>query len=104
MSLGQSCKNGGSCLVNTGLIANRHNDDDVKLMGWLMTGARHGTVDVCGENLSVMKPVKDFRCGIRPLTSGTIDNNSKLLKMQLKQQDPHKIFSQDEKGFDEKNL
>ena len=25
------------------LITNRHNNDDVKLMGWLMNGANHGT-------------------------------------------------------------
>ena len=74
------------------LIANRHNDDDVTLMGWLMTGAGPGTVDVCGKNVSVMKPVKDRRHGIRLLTGGTIDNHSKLLKMELRQQIPIKFF------------
>ena len=33
---------------------NRHNDEDTKLMGWLMNGAGHGTVDVCGENLGFL--------------------------------------------------
>ena len=28
------------------LVVNRHNDDDVKLMSWLMNGANHGTIDV----------------------------------------------------------
>ena len=74
------------------LIANRHNDDDVKLMGWLMTRARHSMVDVCGENMSVMKPVKDRWRGIRLLTGSTIDNHSKLLKMELRQQIPIKSF------------
>ena len=77
------------------LIVNRHNDDNVKLMGWSMNGARHGMVDVCGENVSIMKPVQDRRCGIRLLTGGTIYNHSKLLKMELGQQipikSPHKM-------------
>ena len=34
------------------LVLNRHNDDDVKLMSWLMNGANHGTVDTCGENVN----------------------------------------------------
>ena len=77
------------------LIVNRHNDDNVKLMGWLMNGAHHGTVDVCGENVSIMKPVQDRRRGIRLLTGDTIDNHSKLLKLELGQQipikSPHKM-------------
>ena len=32
-------------------MLNRHNDDDVKLMSWLMNGANHGTVDTCGKNV-----------------------------------------------------
>ena len=31
---------------------NRHNDDDVKLMSWLMNGVNYGTVDTCGENVN----------------------------------------------------
>ena len=33
-------------------MLNRHNDDDVKLMSWLMNGANHSTVDMCGENVN----------------------------------------------------
>ena len=74
---------------------NQHNDDDVKLMSWLMNGANHGTIDVCGENVSSMRPVHDRRRGIRLLRSNTVDNHSKLLKMELGQQipikSPHKM-------------
>ena len=72
------------------LINNRHNDDDIKLMGWLMNGAHHGTVDMCGENVSSMTPVMDRQCGIRLLKSGAIGNHLKLLKMELGQQTPIK--------------
>ena len=48
----------------------------------------------------------DRRCGIRLLRSNTMDNHSKLLKMELGQQffinkNTHQIFAQDEKGCDE---
>ena len=33
-------------------MLNRHNDDDVKLMSWLMNGANHDTVDMCGKNVN----------------------------------------------------
>ena len=29
------------------------NDTDVKKMHWLMTGANHGTINTCGENMSL---------------------------------------------------
>ena len=32
---------------------NDKNDDDVKLMKWLVTGGNHGTIDTCGENASL---------------------------------------------------
>ena len=35
------------------LVKNEKNDNDVELMRWLMTGANHGTVDTCGENVSL---------------------------------------------------
>ena len=35
------------------LIKNERNDNDVKLMKWLMTGGNHGTIDICGENVSL---------------------------------------------------
>ena len=33
------------------VVKNRHNNNDVKLMKWLMTGGNHGTIDTCGENI-----------------------------------------------------
>ena len=69
---------------------NQHNDDDNKLMSWLMNGADHGTIDVCGENVSSIRPMHDHRHGIRLLRSNTMDNHSKLLKMALGQQIPIK--------------
>ena len=73
-------------------------------MGWLTTEAHHGAVDVCGENMSIMKPVKDHQHGIRLLTGSTIDQSFKTVKNGAWTADAHKIFSQDEKGFDEKKL
>ena len=37
------------------LVLNRHVDDDIKLMSWLMNGANHSTVDTCGENVNSFK-------------------------------------------------
>ena len=70
------------------LIINRHNDDDdVKLMTWLMNGAAHETVDVCGENVNYcFDEGKSKHVGIRLI----IDNNSKLLCKELGQQIPTK--------------
>ena len=68
------------------LIINRHNDD-VKLMTWLMNGATHGTVDVCGENVNYFfDEGKSKHVGTRLV----IDNNSKLLCKELGQQIPIK--------------
>ena len=72
------------------LISNHHNNDDVKLMNWLMNGENHGTIDTCGENVSSMPPLNDAKGGIRLLKGGGIDNHSKLLKMELGQQIPIK--------------
>ena len=55
-------------------------------MGWLMNGAGHGTVDVCGENLGVFELVYDHVRGSKLLLSGAIDNKSKFLKVELGQQ------------------
>ena len=56
-------------------------------MGWLMNGACHGTVDTCGESAaSSFTPLHDRDRGSRLLISGAIDNQSKLLKMELGQQ------------------
>ena len=65
------------------LIINRHNDDHVKLMTWLMNGAAHGAVDVCDENVNYcFDEGKSKRVGTRLI----IDNNSKLLCKELGQQ------------------
>ena len=55
-----------------------------------MNGASHGTIDVCGENVSSMRPVHDHRCGIQLLKTNTMDNHSKILKMELGHQIPIK--------------
>ena len=69
------------------LVLNRRNDDDTKLMGWLMNGAYHGTIDTCGENAaSSFMPLHDHDRGSRLLISGAIDNHLKLLKIELGQQ------------------
>ena len=33
---------------------NCHNNNNVKVMGWLMNGVGHGTVDMCGETVSMI--------------------------------------------------
>ena len=35
------------------LVKNERNDDDVKMMCWLITGGNHGTINICGENSSL---------------------------------------------------
>ena len=57
------------------LALNRHNDNDMKLMGWLMNGVCHGTIDTCGENVAnSFTPLHDHDRGSRLLISGAIDN------------------------------
>ena len=69
------------------LVLNRHNDDDVKLMSWLMNGANHGTVDTCGENVnSLNDSLIHARVGERVI----LGNNSRLLHKELGQQVPIK--------------
>ena len=34
-------------------MKNKRNDDDIKMMQWLMTGGNHGTIDICEENLNM---------------------------------------------------
>ena len=69
------------------LMLNRHNDDDVKLMSWLMNGANHGTVDTCGENVnSLNDSLIHARVGERVI----LGNNSRLLGKELGQQVPIK--------------
>ena len=68
-------------------MLNRHNDDDVKLMSWLMNGANHSTVDMCGENVnSLNDSLIHARVGERVI----LGNNSRLLHKELGQQVPIK--------------
>ena len=69
------------------LVLNRHNDDDVKLMSWLMNGANHSTVDMCGENVNSLNGyLIQARVGERVI----LGNNSRLLCKELSQQVPIK--------------
>ena len=68
------------------LMRNKYNNEDTKLMKWLMTGANHGTVDTCGENVSF---ATDACSGTgRLVMAGSLDNQSKRLKLELGQQLP----------------
>ena len=69
------------------LVLNRHNDDDVKLISWLMNGANHDTVDTCGENVNSLNgSLIHARVGERVI----LGNNSRLLHKELGQQVPIK--------------
>ena len=69
------------------LMLNRHNDDDIKLMSWLMNGANHGTVNTFGENVnSLNDSLIHTRVGERVI----LGNNSRLLCKELGQQVPIK--------------
>ena len=68
-------------------MLNRHNNDEVKLMSWLMNGANHGTVDTCHENVnSLNDSLIHTRAGERVI----LGNNSRLLHKELGQQVPIK--------------
>ena len=68
-------------------MLNRHNDDDVKLMSWLMNGANHGTMDTCGKNVnSLNDSLIHARVGERVI----LGNNSRLLRKEFSQQVPIK--------------
>ena len=70
------------------LIKNERNDDDVKLMKWLMTGGNHGTIDTCGENVSLHCEKMVGRS--RLIESQFIDTPAKALKLELGSQLPVK--------------
>ena len=86
------------------LVKNERNDDDVKMMRWLMTGGNHGMIDTCGENSSLncdeiyyglpkIDHLKSERecIGSGPLMdAGSIDMPAKLLKLELDSQIPIK--------------
>ena len=69
------------------LVKNAYNNDDTKLMKWLMTGENHGTIDMCGENVSHAKELSDGKAGC--LVQG-LNNHSKQIKLELGQQLPIK--------------
>ena len=65
-------------------MKNAYNNDDTKLMKWLMTGANHGTIDTCGENVSHARELlPDGKTG--HLVQG-LNNHSKQIKLELGQQ------------------
>ena len=70
------------------LIKNERNDDDVKLMKWLMTGENHGTINTCGENVSLHCEKMVGRGHL--IESQSIDTPAKALKLELGSQRPIK--------------
>ena len=68
-------------------VKNLYNDDNSKLMKWLMNGANHSTIDTCGENVSFARGLVFSKDGCRKghlLESGGMDNHSKILKLDLR--------------------
>ena len=63
--------------------------DDVEMMRWLMTGANHATVDMCGEHIG-SSAMADYKVIGRRMDQDTFDNPSKLLKQELGMQLPLK--------------
>ena len=84
------------------LVKNERNDEDVKVMQWLMTGGNHGTIDTCGENLSVncneVYHEKMNHSGSEGecigsswlINANSINTPTKLLKLELVSQIPIK--------------
>ena len=70
------------------LVKNGHNNDDVKLMKWLMTGGNHCMIDTSGKNVS--QDVSLCKGVGRLMQSQCIDNPSKKLKLELGLQLPIK--------------
>ena len=67
---------------------NERNDDDVKLMKWLMTGGNHRTVDTYGEIVRLhCEKMVGRGCLIE---SQSIDTPTKALKLELGSQLPIK--------------
>ena len=56
-------------------------------MSWLMNGANHGTVDMCGENVNSLN---DSLIHARAVERVILGNNSRLLCKELSQQVPIK--------------
>ena len=71
------------------LVKNAYNNDDTKLMKWLMTGANHGTIDKCGENVSNARELPDRKMGCLAQQQG-LNNHSKQINLELGQQLPIK--------------
>ena len=63
------------------LIKNERNDDNVKLTKWLMTSGNHGTIDTCGENVSLHCKKMTGR-GLL-VESQSINTPTKVLKLEL---------------------
>ena len=85
-------------------VKNERNDDDVKMMRWLMTGGDHGTIDICGENSNLncdeiyyglpkiyhLESERECIRSGRLMDAGSIDTPAKLSKLELGIQIPIK--------------
>ena len=69
-------------------VKNGRNDDDVKLLKWLMTGGNHGTMDTCLENFSLYCDKMSGKG--RLIESKSINTPAKALKLELRSQLPVK--------------
>ena len=67
---------------------NERNNDDIRLMKWLMTGGNHGTIDTRGENVSLHCEKMVSRGHL--IESQCIDTPTKALKLELGSQLPIK--------------
>ena len=79
------------------LVKNERNDNDVKMMHWLMTGGNHGMIDTCGENSSLncdeignLESEQECIGSGRLMDASSIDTPAKLLKLELGSQIPMK--------------
>ena len=70
------------------LIKKERNDDNVKLMKWLMTGGNHGTIGTCRENISLHFEKMTGRGHL--VESQSINSPVKALKLELGSQLPVK--------------
>ena len=62
-----------------------------------MTGANHGTIDMCGENVSYARELPNGKMGCLAQGDG-LSNHSKWLKFELGQQLPIKSPFKNENG------
>ena len=83
-------------MENIFLIKNERNNDNVKLMKWLMTGGNHRTINTCGENISLHCKKTMGRGHL--VESQSINTPANALKLELGSQLPIKspfMYSRD---------